>query len=45
MPLSAAITGMLGIGQSLLNNAQSQQNFNDQMAYSKYQYEDMKKYN
>ena len=45
MPLSAAITGMLGIGQSLLNNAQSQQNFNEQMAYSKYQYEDLKKYN
>lgn len=43
--LAAAITGALGLGQSLLNNAAAQQNFNEQMAFSKYQYEDMKKYN
>lgn len=45
MPYAAAITGALGIGQTLLNNAASQENFNEQMRFQRYQYEDMKKYN
>lgn len=35
----------LGIGTTLANNAQQQRNFNEQMGFAKYQYEDMKKYN
>lgn len=36
---------VLGIGSTLINNAQSQENFNEQMNFARYQYEDSKKYN
>lgn len=37
--------GLLGIGNSLSNQSQQQSNFDEQMRFAKYQYEDSKKYN
>lgn len=37
--------GLLGIGNSLSNQSQQQVNYDEQMRFAKYQYEDLKKYN
>lgn len=43
-PVSVAL-GVGGIASSLINNAHSQSNYNAQMDFSRYQYEDSKRYN
>lgn len=43
-PISIGL-GVGGIASNLLTNSQNQANFDKQFAYSKWQYEDMKKYN
>lgn len=48
MPIGAILSGgaaLLGVGSTLLNNHQQQKNFDRQMDFAKYQYEDMKRYN
>ena len=43
--LASTGLGLLGIGNQLSNQAQQQENFNEQMKFARYQYEDSKRYN
>lgn len=43
--VASAGLGLLGLGNSLFNQSQQQANFEEQMRFAKYQYEDSKKYN
>lgn len=43
--VASAGLGLLGIGNSLMNQNTQQANFEEQMRFAKYQYEDSKKYN
>jgi len=48
LPLGSIVSaglGLLGIGNQLSNQSQQQQNFEEQMRFARYQYEDSKRYN
>lgn len=48
VPVGALISagvGLLGIGNSIMNQNQQQENFEEQLRFAKYMYEDTKKYN
>lgn len=39
------VVSAFGIGSTLLNNQRAQENYNEQMNFARYQYEDMKRFN
>ena len=43
--IASAGLGLLGIGNQLSNQSQQQRNFEEQMKFARYQYEDSKRYN